>query len=44
MNVMDEDQSVLQWGGLAGVLGGIILVVAFVIVGLFVGDAATAAV
>src|SRR5215211_5928065 len=34
---MDEEQSVLRWGGLAGIVGGILLVVVFVIVGVFVG-------
>jgi hypothetical protein len=32
-----EEQSVLRWGGLAGILGGILLVAVFVIVGVFVG-------
>lgn len=46
MNVMDMDQeqSVLRWGGLAGMLGSVLLVAVFVFVGVFVGDAATAAV
>lgn len=44
MNVMDEEQSVLRWGGLAGMLGSVLLVVVFVFVGVVVGDAATAAV
>src|SRR5919106_3776395 len=34
---MDEEQSVLRWGGLAGIAGGIVLVAVFVIVGVFVG-------
>src|ERR671919_1165820 len=34
---MDEEQSVLRWGGLAGIVGGIVLVAVFVIVGVFVG-------
>src|SRR5919112_752835 len=34
---MDEEQSVLRWGGLAGIVGGILLVAVFVIVGVFVG-------
>ena len=34
---MDEEQSVLRWGGLAGIVGGILLVTVFVIVGVFVG-------
>ena len=40
MNVLQktgEDKSVLQWGGLAGVLGGIIFILVFVIVGVFAG-------
>ncbi len=32
-----EEKSVLRWGGLAGILGGIILILVFVIVGAFVG-------
>src|SRR5215210_7587521 len=34
---MEEEKSVLRWGGLAGILGGILLVAVFVIVGVFVG-------
>jgi hypothetical protein len=34
---MDEEQSVLRWGGLAGILGGIIFILVFVIVIVFVG-------
>ena len=34
---MEEEQSVLRWGGLAGIAGGILLVAVFVIVGVFVG-------
>ena len=34
---MEEEQSVLRWGGLAGILGGIIFIVVFVIVIVFVG-------
>ncbi len=34
---MAQEKSVLQWGGLAGVLGGIIFILVFVIVGVFVG-------
>ena len=34
---MDEEHSVLRWGGLAGIVGGILLVAVFVIVGVFVG-------
>ena len=34
---MAQEKSVLQWGGLAGVLGGIIFILVFVIVGVFAG-------
>lgn len=34
---MAQEKSVLQWGGLAGVLGGIIFILVFAIVGVFVG-------
>ena len=34
---MAQEKSVLQWGGLAGVLGGILFILVFVIVGVFVG-------
>jgi hypothetical protein len=34
---MIEERSVLRWGGLAGVLGGIVMIVVFVIVAVFVG-------
>jgi Domain of unknown function (DUF4386) len=34
---MEEEQSVLRWGGLAGILGGIIFILVFVIVIVFVG-------
>ena len=34
---MAQEKSVLQWGGLAGVLGGIIVILVFVIVGVFMG-------
>ena len=34
---MDEEQSVLRWGGLAGILGGILFVGNFVLVGVFEG-------
>jgi hypothetical protein len=37
MQVIDEDKSVLRWGGLAGILGAIIFVLVFVIVIAFVG-------
>jgi hypothetical protein len=32
-----QEKSVLQWGGLAGIVGGILLVAVFVIVGVFAG-------
>ena len=32
-----QEQRVLRWGGLAGIVGGILLVAVFVIVGVFVG-------
>jgi hypothetical protein len=32
-----QENSVLRWGGLAGIVGGILLVAVFVIVGVFVG-------
>ncbi len=34
---MEQENSVLRWGGLAGVLGGIIFILVFVIVGVFAG-------
>ena len=34
---VEEDRSVLRWGGLAGVLGGITFILVFVIVIAFVG-------
>jgi hypothetical protein len=34
---MEQEKSVLRWGGLAGIVGGILLVAVFVIVGVFVG-------
>jgi hypothetical protein len=37
MKAMDEEKSVLRWGGLAGTLGGLIFIVDFVIVIAFVG-------
>jgi hypothetical protein len=37
MKAIDEEKSVLRWGGLAGILGGIIFIVVFVIVIVFVG-------
>ena len=37
MQVIDEDKSVLRWGGLAGILGGIVFILVFVVVIAFVG-------
>ncbi len=37
MKSIDEEKSVLRWGGLAGIVGGILLVGVFVIVGVFLG-------
>jgi hypothetical protein len=37
VKAMDEEKSVLRWGGLAGILGGIIFIVIFVVVIAFVG-------
>jgi hypothetical protein len=37
MKAIDEEKSVLRWGGLAGILGGIIFIVVFVVVIVFVG-------
>lgn len=37
MKAMDEEKGVLRWGGLAGILGGIIFVLVFVVVIVFVG-------
>lgn len=38
---MSEDRGVLRWGGLAGILGGVVMIAVFVIVAVFVGaDAA----
>ena len=34
---MEEEQSVLRWGGLAGILGGITFILVFVVVIAFVG-------
>jgi hypothetical protein len=35
---MEQEKSVLRWGGLAGILGGIIFILVFVIVIVFVGE------
>jgi hypothetical protein len=37
MNAIDEEKSVLRWGGLAGILGGIVFILVFVVVIAFVG-------
>jgi hypothetical protein len=37
MNAMDEEKSVLRWGGLAGILGSIAFIFVFVVVIAFVG-------
>ena len=37
MKAIDEEKSVLRWGGLAGILGGIVFVLVFVVVIAFVG-------
>src|SRR3712207_3516440 len=37
MRAIDEEKSVLRWGGLAGILGGIVFVLVFVVVIVFVG-------
>jgi hypothetical protein len=37
MNAMDEEKGVLRWGGVAGILGGIIFVLVIVVVIVFVG-------
>ena len=37
MKAMEEQKSVLRWGGLTGILGAIFLILAFVTRGAFVG-------
>ena len=37
MQIIDENKSVLRWDDLAGILGGIIFILVFVIVIAFVG-------
>lgn len=37
---MEQEHQVLRWGGLAGVVGSILMIAVFLIVGVFVGDAA----
>ena len=39
---MEQEKSVLRWGGLAGMLDSVIFVVTFVFVGVFVGDESAA--
>lgn len=38
---LENENRVLRWGGLAGVLGGLVFILVFGIVGVFVGEAAT---
>jgi len=38
--VLASEQRVLRWGGLAGALGSVLMIAVFVIVGVFVGEAA----
>ena len=40
-HALENENRVLRWGGLAGVLGGLFFILVFVIVGVFVGEAAT---
>lgn len=35
---LEQEKSVLRWGGLAGILGGILFILVFIIVAVFVGD------
>jgi hypothetical protein len=35
---ISQEKSVLRWGGLAGIFGGIVFILVFVIVAVFVGD------
>src|SRR5918997_4540496 len=37
MKAIDEEKGILRWGGLAGILGGIIFIVVFAVVIVFVG-------
>lgn len=39
--VHERERRMLRWGGLAGVLGSVLMIAVFVIVGVFVGEAAT---
>lgn len=38
--VQDSERPMLRWGGLAGVVGSVVMIAVFIIVGAFVGDAA----
>jgi hypothetical protein len=38
LQTMEEEKSVLRWGGLAGILGSIIFILVFVVVAVFVGE------
>ncbi len=40
---VEQERSVLRWGGLAGMLGSVLMIVTFVIVGVFVGTDYSAA-
>lgn len=40
IQALEKENRVLRWGGLAGVLGGLVLILVFGIVGVFVGEAA----
>ena len=40
VQALENENKVLRWGGLAGVLGGALFILVFVIVGVFVGAAA----
>jgi hypothetical protein len=37
LETVEQERSVLRWGGLAGILGGLVFILVFVIVGVFVG-------
>src|SRR5688572_22869116 len=38
LQIVNEEKKVLRWGGLAGVLGGILFILVFAIVIVFVGE------
>src|ERR671920_791047 len=40
---VEQERSVLRWGGLAGMLGSVLIIVTFFIVGVFVGTDFSAA-